>query len=129
MIGEAGCIQGFGSIALAQSKRVDALRHFGAALVLYQRIGHVQGDADCMQGLGDIDEAEGEIAMACKRWREALALYEKIPEPKSMGETHNRLAHHAATRAEAAKHREAARDAWKSIDRPDLIKKFLGDGA
>ena len=47
----------------------------------------------------------------------------------SIGATHIRLARRAATPAEAAEHREAARKAWESIDRPDLIEKDLGKDA
>jgi hypothetical protein len=85
----------------------------------------VLGEANYIQSLGDIDEAAGEIARACGRWREALALYARIPEPYSIGFAHIRLARHAPT-AEAAEHRQAARKAWESIDRPDLIEQHLG---
>ena len=69
------------------------------------------------------------MALACGRWREALALYARIPDPYSIGLAHIRLARRAATPAEAAKHRKAARKAWESIDRPDLIEKHLGKDA
>ena len=59
---------------------------------------------------------------------EALALYGRIPESYSIGLTRLRLARRAATPAEAETHREAARRAWASIDRADLIAKHL-DGA
>ena len=84
------------------------------------------GEANCIQRLGDIDVAGREIARACGRWREALALYARIPDPYSIGFAHIRLARHAATPAEAAEHRQAARKAWESIDRPDLIEEYLG---
>jgi tetratricopeptide (TPR) repeat protein len=106
-----------------------ARRHYEAALPLYEKVGSVLGEANCIESLGDIDEAEGEIALACERWREALALYSRIPEPYSIGVTRLRLARRAATPAEAAEHREAARKAWASIDRPDLIEKYLGKDA
>jgi len=89
----------------------------------------VLGEANCIQCLGDIDEAEGEIEPARGRWREALALYAKISRPYSIGSAHFRLARHASTPEEAAEHREAARQAWESIDRPDLIEQFLGKEA
>jgi hypothetical protein len=49
-----------------------------------------------------------------------------IPDPKAIGAVHLRLARRAATPEEAAEHREAARKAWASIDRPDLIEQHLG---
>jgi hypothetical protein len=68
----------------------------------------------------------GDIALACWRWQEALALYSKISDPYSIGFAHIRLARRAETPQEAAEHREAARKAWASIGRPDLIEKHLG---
>ncbi len=125
VLGEANCIRGFGDIALGQSDHKGARERYEAALPLYQQFGDVQGEADCMRGLGDIEEAQGNIAAACDRWREALALYARIPEPKSIGLTQVRLARRAATPEDAAQQREAARRAWESIDRSDLIEKHL----
>jgi tetratricopeptide (TPR) repeat protein len=126
VLGEANCIKGLGDIARERSDPEGARQRYKAAVPLYQKVGAVLGEATCIQNLGDIDEAEGEIAPACRRWREALTLYARIPEPFSIGSTHLRLARRAATSAEAAEHREAARKAWDSIDRPDLIEKYLG---
>ena len=58
--------------------------------------------------------------------RSALQLFGVIPDPKAIGTVHFRLARRAATPEEAAEHREAARKAWASIDRPDLIEQHLG---
>ncbi len=52
-----------------------------------------------------------------------LALYERIPEPFSIGTTHRRLAR-IAEGDERTRHVEAARAAWKGIDRPDLVAKL-----
>ena len=125
-LGEANCIKGLGDIALSHSDRDAARQRYEAALPLYQKVGSVQGEANCIQALGDIDEVGGEIALASGRWREALALYSRIPEPYSIGFAHNRLRRLAATPEEAAEHREAARQAWASIGRQDLIEQFLG---
>ncbi len=103
-----------------------ARQRYEAALPLYQKVGALLGEANCIQSLGDIDEAVGETALACRRWRDALALYARIPEPYSIGGTHLRLARRAATPAEAAEHRQAARQAWASIGRQDLIDEHLG---
>jgi hypothetical protein len=48
-----------------------------------------------------------------------------MSEPYSIGAAHRRLARVAATPAEAAAHREAARRAWASIGRADLIAEYL----
>jgi tetratricopeptide (TPR) repeat protein len=125
VLGEANCIKSLGDISRECSDHDDARQLYETALPLYQKLGSVLGEAICIHGLGDIDEAEGEIAQASVRWREALALYARIPEPYSIGLAHIRLAR-IATPAEADEHRQAARKAWASIDRPDLIEQYLG---
>jgi tetratricopeptide (TPR) repeat protein len=127
VVGEANCVKGLGDIALRRSDHEAARERYEAALPLFQRIGDVLGEANCIQSLGDIAERQGEVAVARERWRSALGLYAKIPEPYSIGFTHNRLAR-AATPGEAPEHREAARKAWESIGRQDLIDQYLGTG-
>ena len=56
----------------------------------------------------------------------ALAMYERIPEPYSIGRTHRRLARIAAD-DERRRHVDAAKEAWQSIGRSDLITQFLGE--
>jgi tetratricopeptide (TPR) repeat protein len=129
VLGEANCILSLGNTALRGSDHAGARQLYEAARPLFQKVGSVLGEANCMQRLGDIDEAESEIVLACEHWREALALYSKIPDPYSMALTRARLARRAATPVEAAEHRQAARSAWESIDRQDLIEEYLGKNA
>jgi tetratricopeptide (TPR) repeat protein len=129
VLGEADCIKGFGDVALARSDHGGARLRYDAALLLYRQVGAVEGEADCIRGLGDLEEAQHNIAAARDRWRDALALYAKTPDRKSIGLTDIRLARCAATPEEATGHREAARKAWESIDRPDLIEQYLGKSA
>jgi tetratricopeptide (TPR) repeat protein len=125
VLGEANCIASLGDIALRRSDHDGARQRYQAALPLFRKVGDVLGEANCIQGLGDVDEAYKDIASARRRWIEALALYGRIPNPYHIGSVHHRLARRAATPAEAAAHRAAARRAWASIDRADLIAEHL----
>jgi tetratricopeptide (TPR) repeat protein len=123
--GQAACIERFGDIALARSEYVCAGEHYEAAKSLFQHDD--LGKANCIRGLGDIHEGKEEYLVAGERWREALDLYSKNGDPFWIGTAHIRLARRAATREEAAKHREAALRAWASIDRLDpLLGSFGG---
>jgi tetratricopeptide (TPR) repeat protein len=127
VFGEAACLAGLGDIAMLCSDNGSARGRYSDALLLFVKVGDVRGEANCLLRLGDIDEAEGEIVRACGRWRDALALYARIPDPHPIGLVHSRLARRAATPAEASEHRKAARQAWASIGRPDLIRMHLGE--
>ncbi|HEV3459918.1 MAG TPA: tetratricopeptide repeat protein [Thermoanaerobaculia bacterium] len=119
--GEANSIQGLGDIALGRSDYDAAGARYEEALQLYRRVGSILGEANCILRLGDIALARGDENEARDRFVEALSLYSRIAEPYSIGETHRRLARLARTEAERRRNVDAARAAWRSIDRPDLI--------
>jgi tetratricopeptide (TPR) repeat protein len=121
VLGEANCIGGLGDIAQRRSDHHGARARYEQALSLYQRVGDVLGEANCIRGLGDIALDRSDHDGARARYEQALPLYEVIPEPYSVGWTLVRLARLAQARDERARHWAAARQAWASIGRPDLI--------
>jgi hypothetical protein len=74
----------------------------------------------CIQSLGVIALTEQDTDAARGHFAEGLMFYRRIPEPYSSGWTMRRLARmtEGATRTE---HVDAARAAWESIKRPDLV--------
>jgi tetratricopeptide (TPR) repeat protein len=120
VLGEANCIDRLGDIALAHSDHEGAGALYEQALPLFRRVGSVQGEANCIQSLGDIALARSDREVERARYEHALHLYRRLPEPFSIGHTHEKLARVAPDPEARRGHLDAARAAWRSIGRGDL---------
>jgi tetratricopeptide (TPR) repeat protein len=120
----ARAMERLGDIALARSDHDGARERYEAALPLYRRVGSVLGEANCIKRLGDIALARSDHDGARERYEAALGLYARIQEPYSIGRAHKALANVARHEDERARHVAAAREAWLSIGRGDLVERL-----
>jgi tetratricopeptide (TPR) repeat protein len=120
VLGEANCILRMGEVAERSRDDNTACARYEEALPVYRRAGDGLGQASCFKRLGDIAYRQSNNDAAKEAWERALVLYDGIPNPRLIGETHRRLARISSS-DRRQKHIEAARQAWKSIGRIDLI--------
>lgn len=123
VLGVANCSRDIGDLAIDCSTLVEARQFHEAALALYREIGALYGEARCILGLGTIARLEGHQTEARQIYEQALALCQRIKSPYLIGCTQRCLAR--LTDADDRQgHLAAARTAWMSIDRPDLVEEL-----
>jgi tetratricopeptide (TPR) repeat protein len=76
--GEAECRFWHGMIAFDRSDHDGARVRFEEALLLYRRVGAVQGEANCIKGLGNIELRRADYDGARVRYEEALPVYRRV---------------------------------------------------
>jgi tetratricopeptide (TPR) repeat protein len=123
LLGQANCVVSLGDIALERSDHDQARVRYQEALPLYVQVGDVLGQANCINSLGNIALEHDDSANATGSWLNALGLFSQLPEPYSIGIICRRLAR-VTVGDERQSHLDAARSAWASIQRPDLIQQL-----
>ena len=127
VLGEASCVKGLGDLALRRSDYEGAQARYEQALPLYRRIEDVLGEANCIYKLGDLALRRSDYEGAQARYEQALLLFQAIPDPYSTGWTLVSLARLDSAESERAHHWRAARKAWASIRRDDLIESVKAE--
>jgi hypothetical protein len=87
----------------------------------------VRGEARSINGLADIALDRSDLDGARRHYEQALALYQAIPDPYAAGWTLISLARLHLAGSERARHWVAARQAWTSIGREDLIESVSAE--
>lgn len=127
MLWEAHSTGGLGDVALARSDYDEARDRYEQALRLYQQVGSVPDEAYCIARLGDIALARSDHDQARARFEQALPLARAIPEPHLVGWILVRLARLDPACGKRSQHWAAARQAWASIGRDDLIESIQAE--
>lgn len=131
---EVGGVQGSAAtrfdlarLALMHTNWEEAAAGFSGALAIMQQVGDVGGQANCYIGLGDVALQNGTLDTARASFEVALQLFQRVSDQEAIGDAHCRLARLgrvAGDPAEEERHLRAARAAWTSLGRTDLLAEI-----
>jgi tetratricopeptide (TPR) repeat protein len=124
ILGEASCTAQLGRIASHYSRYDEARARTEEALILFRQFGSLQGQANCFRLLGDVARKTSHLEEARSYYETALKLYTQIPDSYSMGWVWRQLARLSSDEAEKSRLIEAARQAWRSLGRLDLVRSL-----
>jgi tetratricopeptide (TPR) repeat protein len=127
VLGQANSIKGLADTARATADHDTAQARYEQALALYRQAGDTRGEARCSSGLGDLALDRADLDGARRHYEQALALYQAIPDPFCAGWTLISLARLDPPGSERARHWSAARQAWSSTGREDLIESVSAE--
>ncbi len=130
-LGEAGCIQSLGHIALRRSDHDKAREAYEQARPIYRELGARLGEANCIYSLGDIALASNDQVGAGEQFLAALDLYRSISEPYSIGWALRRLARLESDRGRRKVLLDDAVGNWQRAKFDDLVaglrREFPGE--
>jgi len=128
---QAVCCRLLGHACTNLGDHDQARGHFGASLMLYQRLGDRLGEARIHQHLGNLTGRQGRYADALGHVEQALRLYQAIGDNANQAEALNNIGWYhailgdfrqarascrlAVTRAVEADHRRTEGKAWDSV--------------
>ncbi len=124
-LGIANCIKGLGDVALQTSDAAAAENAFAKARISYAALGAIVNTANAIRELGDVAVIRNDTAKAMEYWHSCLHLYNQVNDQFNAGGIYIRLARNVDSPNERRVFLKAASDVWSSIDRTDLIKKYV----
>lgn len=125
--GEAFCIFALGRILAQTGSYEEARARCNEALAIFLVVGDVLHIGTVYAVLAEICSAEGDLEGAIRNWQQALAQFARLGDLQFVGDIHYRLALFVTDPAQRAHHLVAARAAWISIGRDDLVAQYLDD--